>query len=115
MFSRKGWQPLKVERAHCRGLRTGCGDLCLIRITQVGDEIVSANNLYGGTYQLFHYTFPKLGRHVTFVDSTRPDEFKKHYNQNESHLCGDDRKSKLDVPDFETISKIAMTQGSPNC
>ena len=35
----------------------------LLNITQVGDEIVSANNLYGGTYELFHYTFPKLGRH----------------------------------------------------
>ena len=36
--------------------------LALLTMTQVGDEIVSANNLYGGTYQLFHYTFPKLGR-----------------------------------------------------
>jgi O-acetylhomoserine (thiol)-lyase len=36
--------------------------LALLNITQVGDEIVSANNLYGGTYQLFHYTLPKLGR-----------------------------------------------------
>src|SRR5674476_732035 len=38
--------------------------LALLAITQVGDEIVAANNLYGGTYQLFHYTFPKLGRTV---------------------------------------------------
>src|ERR1035437_9287659 len=36
--------------------------LALLAITQVGDEIVAANNLYGGTYKLFHYTFPKLGR-----------------------------------------------------
>ena len=35
----------------------------ILNITEVGDEIVSANNLYGGTYQLFHYTFPKLGRY----------------------------------------------------
>src|SRR5665811_1739694 len=51
--------------------------LALLNITQVGDEIVSANNLYGGTYQLFHYTFPKLGRTVKFVDSTKPEEIKK--------------------------------------
>ena len=51
--------------------------LALLSITQVGDEIVSANNLYGGTYELFHYTFPKLGRTVKFVDSTKPAEFKK--------------------------------------
>lgn len=38
---------------------------------------LSANNLYGGTYQLFHYTFPKLGRKVLFVDSSRPEEFEK--------------------------------------
>ncbi len=46
--------------------------LALLAVTQVGDEIVSANNLYGGTYQLFHYTLPKLGRTVTFVDSREP-------------------------------------------
>src|SRR5271157_2795721 len=51
--------------------------LALLAITQMGDEIVSANNLYGGTYQLFHYTFPKLGRKVKFVDSTKPNEFKR--------------------------------------
>ena len=61
--------------------------LALLTITQVGDEIVSANNLYGGTYELFHYTFPKLGRKVKFVDSTKPEEFKKAINkQNPSHI-----------------------------
>ena len=44
----------------------------LLAITRLGDEIVSANNLYGGTYQLFHHTLPKLGRTVKFVDSRRP-------------------------------------------
>jgi O-acetylhomoserine (thiol)-lyase len=51
--------------------------LALLNITQVGDEIVSANNLYGGTYQLFHYTLPKLGRTVVFVDSQKPEAFRK--------------------------------------
>src|SRR3990172_6710004 len=41
--------------------------LGLLAITQVGDNIVSANNLYGGTYQQFHYTFPKLGRTTKFL------------------------------------------------
>src|SRR4030043_589389 len=54
--------------------------LALLAITQVGDEIVAANNLYGGTYQLFHYTFPKLGRTVRFVDSQKPEEFKRAIN-----------------------------------
>src|SRR3989337_1722975 len=47
----------------------------LLAITRLGDEIVSANNLYGGTYQLFHYTFPKLGRKGVFVDSPKPKAF----------------------------------------
>src|SRR5580658_3950759 len=51
--------------------------LALLAITQVGDEIVSANNLYGGTYQQFHYTCPKLGRTAKFVDSRDPDAFRK--------------------------------------
>ena len=51
--------------------------LALLAITQVGDEIVSANNLYGGTYQLFHYTLPKLGRTVKFVDSKDPEAFRR--------------------------------------
>src|SRR5215467_14421590 len=49
----------------------------ILNITQLGDEIVSANNLYGGTYQLFHYTLPKLGRTVNFVDSRSPEAFRK--------------------------------------
>src|SRR5512146_1679525 len=47
----------------------------LLNITQVGDEVVSATNLYGGTYQLFNYMLPKLGRRVKFVDSRKPQEF----------------------------------------
>ena len=43
--------------------------LALLNIAQAGDEIVSADNLYGGTYNLFHYTFPRLGVKVNFVKS----------------------------------------------
>ena len=86
----------------------------LLGITQVGDEILSANNLYGGTYQLFHYTFPKLARHVTFVDSTRPDEFKKAITTKTKAIYAETiGNPKLDVPDFETISKIAHDAGIP--
>src|SRR5512136_3492004 len=49
----------------------------LLAITRVGDEIVAADNLSGGTYQLFHYTLPKLGRTVKFVDSTKPEAIKR--------------------------------------
>src|ERR1700754_1341251 len=43
--------------------------LAILNIAQAGDEIVSADNLYGGTYNLFHYTFPRMGIKVHFVPS----------------------------------------------
>src|SRR3989339_935579 len=43
--------------------------LAILNIAQAGDEIVSADNLYGGTYNLFHYTLPKFGIKVKFVKS----------------------------------------------
>src|SRR5215475_2296604 len=80
----------------------------LLNITQVGDEIVSANNLYGGTYQLFHYTMPKLGRTVKFVDSTDPNAFRKAITPRTRALFAETvGNPKLDVPDFEALSKIA--------
>jgi len=88
--------------------------LALLAITQVGDEIVSANNLYGGTYELFHYTFPKLGRKVIFVDSTKPAEFKKAINSKTRAIYAETiGNPKLDVPDFERIAKIAHDAGVP--
>ena len=88
--------------------------LALLGITQVGDEIVSANNLYGGTYELFHYTFPKLGRTVKFVDSTKPAEFKKAITPKTRAIYAETiGNPKLDVPDFEAIAKIAHDAGIP--
>jgi O-acetylhomoserine/O-acetylserine sulfhydrylase-like pyridoxal-dependent enzyme len=88
--------------------------LALLTITQVGDEIVSANNLYGGTYELFHYTFPKLGRTVKFVDSKNPEEFKKAITTKTRAIYAETiGNPKLDVPDFEAIAKIAHDSGIP--
>ena len=88
--------------------------LALLSITQVGDEIVAANNLYGGTYQQFHYTFPKLGRKVIFVESTKPDEFKRAITARTRALYAETiGNPKLDVPDFEKIAAIAHEAGIP--
>ncbi len=88
--------------------------LALIAVTQVGDEIVSANNLYGGTYQLFHYTFPKLGRTVKFVDSRDPDAFRRAITPKTRAIYAETiGNPKLDVPDFEAIAKIAHDAGVP--
>jgi O-acetylhomoserine (thiol)-lyase len=88
--------------------------LALLNITQVGDEIVSANNLYGGTYQLFHYTLPKLGRTVKFVDSQKPEAFRKAITAKTRAVFAETiGNPKLDVPDFEALAKIAHEAGVP--
>ena len=88
--------------------------LSLLAITRVGDEIVSANNLYGGTYELFHYTFPKLGRTVRFVDSTKPTEFKAAINEKTRAVYAETiGNPKLDVPDFEAIAQVAYQAEIP--
>ncbi len=88
--------------------------LAILTITQVGDEIVSANNLYGGTYELFHYTLPKLGRRVLFVDSSKPEEFRKAITERTRALYAETiGNPKLDVPDFVALSRIAHDAGIP--
>ncbi len=88
--------------------------LALLAITRVGDEIVSANNLYGGTYQLFHYTLPKLGRTVKFVDSRDPEAFRKAITPRTRAIYAETiGNPKLDVPDFEAIARIAHEAGVP--
>jgi len=86
----------------------------LLAITQVGDEIVAANNLYGGSYQLLHYTFPKLGRTVKFVDSKDPAAFRKAITPKTRAIYAETvGNPKLDVPDFKKISAIAHEAGIP--
>jgi O-acetylhomoserine (thiol)-lyase len=88
--------------------------LALLAITRVGDEIVSANNLYGGTYQLFHHTLPKLGRTVKFVDSRSLDAFRKAITPRTRAIYAETiGNPKLDMPDFEALAKIAHEAGVP--
>lgn len=86
----------------------------LLSITRLGDEIVAANNLYGGTYQLFHHTFPKFGRTVIFVDSRDPEAFRKAITPKTRAVYIETvGNPKLDVPDFEAIAAIAHEAGVP--
>ncbi len=88
--------------------------LALLAITQVGDEIVSANNLYGGTYQLFHYTLPKLGRTVKFVDSKDLNAFRAALTPKTRAIYAETiGNPKLDVPDFAALSRVAHAAGVP--
>jgi O-acetylhomoserine (thiol)-lyase len=86
----------------------------LLAITRLGDDIVSANNLYGGTYQLFHNTFPRLGRNVTFADSRDPAAFRAAIKPNTRAIYAETiGNPKLDVPDFEALAHIAHSAGIP--
>src|SRR5215471_20297214 len=55
--------------------------LTMITLANAGDEIVSTTSLYGGTYNLFHYTLPKLGITVRFVDARNPENFRPAINK----------------------------------
>jgi O-acetylhomoserine (thiol)-lyase len=88
--------------------------LALLNIAQAGDEIVSADNLYGGTYNLFHYTFARLGIRVRFVKSSDPRAFEKSITPRTKALYAESiGNPKLDISDVEALSKIAHKNGIP--
>ena len=88
--------------------------ISLLNIAQAGDEIVSADNLYGGTYNLFHYTFKRLGIKVNFVKSSDIDAFKNAINEKTKAIYAESiGNPKLDVADLEKLSKLAHDNGIP--
>jgi len=88
--------------------------LSLLNIAQAGDEIVSADNLYGGTYTLFHYTFARLGIKVKFVKSNDLDAIQKAITPKTKAIYAESiGNPKLDVADLEGISKVAHKNGIP--
>jgi O-acetylhomoserine (thiol)-lyase len=88
--------------------------LAILNITQAGEHIVSATSLYGGTYNLFHYTLSKLGISTTFVDPANPDNFKKAITPKTRLIYAETLGNpKNDTLDFEAVSKIAHDAGIP--
>ncbi|MGA2774864.1 MAG: O-acetylhomoserine aminocarboxypropyltransferase/cysteine synthase [Candidatus Omnitrophota bacterium] len=88
--------------------------LALLNIAQAGDEIVSADNLYGGTYNLFHYTFARLGIKVKFVPSGDLNAYQKAITPKTKAIYAESiGNPKNDVADLEGISKIAHKNGIP--
>jgi len=88
--------------------------LALLNITQSGDEIVSADNLYGGTYTLFQHTFKKFGINVKFVPSDDFDAFKKAITPKTKAIYAESiGNPKLNVTDIEKLSKIAHENSIP--
>jgi O-acetylhomoserine (thiol)-lyase len=88
--------------------------LSLLNIAKAGDEIVSADNLYGGTYNLFHYTFPRLGINVKFVQSNNLSAFQKAITPKTKAIYAESiGNPKLDVADLEGLSALAHKNGIP--
>jgi len=88
--------------------------IALLNIAQAGDEIVSADNLYGGTYNLFHYTFPRLGIKVHFVKSNDLEAIQKAITPKTKAVYAESiGNPKLDVADLDGISKVAHKNGIP--
>ena len=88
--------------------------LALLNITRAGQEIVSSISLYGGTYNLFHHTFAKLGITVRFVDPSDPENFRRAINDRTRAVFAEVLGNpKLDVFDIEAVAKICHDAGVP--
>ena len=88
--------------------------LALLNIARAGDEIVSADNLYGGTYTLFHYTFPRLGIKVNFVKSNDLKALEGAITPKTKAIYAESiGNPKMDVADLEGIAAIAHKNGIP--
>ena len=86
----------------------------VLNLCETGDEIVSTSSLYGGTYNLFHYSLPKLGITVKFVDASRPENFKKAITAKTRAFYGETLGNpKLDIFDFQAVSEIGHAEGIP--
>lgn len=86
----------------------------ILTICQAGDHIVSAATLYGGTYNQFAYTFPRLGIDVTFVDPSDPENFRKAIRPNTKILYGETLGNpRINVFPFEGVAKIGKEFGIP--
>ncbi|MGQ8875014.1 homocysteine synthase [Paenibacillus sp. TSA_86.1] len=86
----------------------------LLNIAGAGDEIVSSASLYGGTYNLFSTTLPKLGLDVKFVDSSDPENFREAITEKTKALYAETiGNPKGNVLDIEAVAAIAHEHGIP--
>ena len=86
----------------------------IINLAQAGDNIVSARNLYGGTYTQFNDILPALGITVKFVDSQDPQNFAKAIDSKTRALfCESVSNPALEVTDLEAVAKVAHAAGLP--
>ncbi|HWI40758.1 MAG TPA: aminotransferase class V-fold PLP-dependent enzyme, partial [Verrucomicrobiae bacterium] len=86
----------------------------VLNIAKAGDNIISTSYLYGGTYNLFHYTLPRLGIKVKFVDTSNPDNVRAAIDERTRLVYMESvGNPKNNVDDFEAIAKVAHDAGIP--
>jgi O-acetylhomoserine (thiol)-lyase len=95
-------------------LAVASGQAVATTLAAAGDEIVSTTSLYGGTYNLFHYTLPRLGITVKFVDADDFDGLRAAINGKTRAVYTETLGNpKLDVVDIEKLAAIAHEHGLP--
>ncbi|CAI8755965.1 O-acetyl-L-homoserine sulfhydrylase [Brevibacillus sp. IT-7CA2] len=86
----------------------------ILNIAHAGDEIVASSSLYGGTYNLFAHTLPRLGIKVHFADQSNPENFRTYINEKtKAVFCETIGNPRIDVADIEAIANIAHENGVP--
>ena len=87
----------------------------ILTLAEAGDHIVSSSSLYGGTFNLFHYTLPKMGIEVSFVeDSDDPDVWRAASNDRTKAFYAEGiGNPKNDCLDIEAVSEVAHEVGVP--
>ncbi len=88
--------------------------MAILTLCSAGDHIVSSSRLYGGTYNQFNYTFPRLGIEVTFVDPSRPEAFERAVRPNTRLIYGETLGNPdISVFPFEEVAAIARRHHLP--
>lgn len=86
----------------------------ILNIAGAGDEIISASTLYGGTFNLFSFTLPKLGIKTIFVDSDEPENFRRAISRKTKAIYIETLGNPgINIPDIEVIADIAHENGLP--
>lgn len=89
--------------------------IAILNLAEAGDHIVSSPSLYGGTYNLFHYTLPKLGIEVSFVaNPDDPQSWREAVKPNTKAFFGESiANPKNDILDIEAVAAVAHEVGVP--
>jgi O-acetylhomoserine (thiol)-lyase len=93
---------------------TAAINLAVLNLAKAGDNIISTQYLYGGTYNMFKYTLKRMGITVKFVDSSNPDNVAKAIDEKTKAVFSESiGNPKNNVDDFEAIARIAHENGLP--